>query len=54
VKNKSNNKGKSEGYRVITYTKIKDTILLVHIYSKSTIENILDKQIDDIIRTYKV
>ena len=54
LKNRSNNKGKSAGYRVVTYTKIEDTILLVHIYSKSDTENILDKKIDEIISTYKV
>ncbi len=54
VKNRSNNKGKSAGYRVITYTKIENTLLLVYIYSKSNIENILDKKIDDIIATYRV
>jgi len=54
IKNKSNNKGKSAGYRVITYTKIENTLLLVHIYAKSNIENILDKKINYIIKTYKI
>jgi len=54
IPNKSNNKGKSGGYRVITYTKIEETILLVHIYSKSKIENILESKIDEIISTYKI
>jgi len=54
VKNRSNNKGKSAGYRVITYTKIRNIVLLVYIYSKSDIDNILDKKIDDIISTYKI
>jgi len=53
LKNNSNNKGKSAGYRVITYTKIENTILLVYIYSKSEIENIIDKKLDEIIRNYK-
>lgn len=52
LQNKSNNKGKSGGYRVITYTKIEDTILLVHIYSKSDMENIKESLIFDIIADY--
>jgi hypothetical protein len=52
LKNSSNNKGKSAGYRVITYTKIKDTIILVYIYSKSDLENISEKKIDEIIKNY--
>ena len=54
IQNKSNNKGKSGGYRVITYTKIEETILLVYIYSKSKVENVLESKIDDIIATYEV
>lgn len=53
VKNNSNNKGKSAGYRVITYTKIKDTILLVYIYSKSNLENVSTHKIDEIVSNYK-
>ena len=49
LQNTSNNKGKSAGYRVITYTKIEDTILLVYIYSKNDTGNIIDKRIDEII-----
>jgi len=54
IQNRSNNKGKSGGYRVITYTKIEDTILLVYIYSKSKIENVLESKIDEIITTYNI
>ena len=54
LKNESNHKGKSGGYRVITYTKIEDTILLVYIYSKSDMENVLMKRIDDIISSIDV
>jgi len=54
IQNKSNNKGKSGGYRVITYTKIEETILLVYIYSKSKVENVLESKIDEIISTYDV
>lgn len=53
LKNSSNNKGKSGGYRVITYTKIEDTIVLVYIYSKNNIENVSTEKIDTIIKSYK-
>jgi len=52
IKNRSNNRGKSSSYRVITYTKIKETILLVSIYSKNNTSNINDNKIDEIIREY--
>jgi len=54
LKNNSNNKGKSAGYRVITYTKIEDTILLVYIYSKSDTQSVIDKRVDEIIKNYKL
>jgi len=54
LKNNSNNKGKSVGYRVITYTKIENTILLVYIYSKSKEESVSSHRIDDIIYNYKI
>ena len=53
VQNKANNKGKSGGYRVITYTKIENTILLVHIYSKSDTENIEENMINEIINNFQ-
>lgn len=53
LQNKSNNKGKSAGYRIITYTKLEDVILFVYIYSKSDLENISDTKIDEIIAGYK-
>jgi len=53
LKNKANNKGKSAGYRVVTYTKIEDTVLLVYIYSKSDIENISEHKLDSVIINYK-
>ncbi len=52
LRNKSSNKGKSGGYRVISYRKIEDVILLVHIYSKSDIENISEDKLDEIIKSY--
>lgn len=54
IQNKSNNKGKSAGYRVITYTKLDDVILLVYIYSKSDLENISSDKIDKIITNYTI
>lgn len=53
LKNNANNKGKSAGYRVVTYTKIKDTVVLVYIYSKSNEESVSSHKIDEIISTYK-
>ncbi len=54
LKNESNHKGKSGGYRVITYTKIEQTIVLVYIYAKSDVENILMKKIDTIISSIEI
>ncbi len=53
LKNNSNNKGKSAGYRIITYTKIKNTIVLVYIYSKSKEESVSTHRIDEIVSNYK-
>ena len=53
IKNKSNNKGKSAGYRVITYTQIEETLVLVYIYSKSQTENVISEKIDAVIRDFK-
>lgn len=50
IKNSDNNKGKSAGYRVITYC-INDQkeISLVTIYSKSEKENILELELKELI-----
>ncbi len=53
IKNSDNNKGKSAGYRIITYTAIEDEIFLVDIYSKSEMENISEEAIDMIVKEYK-
>lgn len=53
IKNSDNNKGKSAGYRIITYARIKDEIFFVDIYSKSEMENISDEAIDLIVKQYK-
>ena len=54
VKNTDLNKGKSAGYRVITYciNELKE-ISLVTIYSKSDKENILDLELIELIRQIK-
>jgi mRNA-degrading endonuclease RelE of RelBE toxin-antitoxin system len=50
IKNSDNNKGKSAGYRVITYVVDKENkIFLVSIYSKSKHENILDNELKELI-----
>ena len=53
IKNIDNNKGKSAGYGIITYSIIEDEIVLVDIYSKSEMENIADETIDIIVNEYK-
>ena len=50
IKNSDNNKGKSAGYRIITYCiNDKREIFLVTIYSKSEKENILDLELKELI-----
>ena len=53
IKNSDNNKGKSAGYRVITYLITDNAILLVNMYSKSDMENISDEDINMVIKQYK-
>ena len=53
IKNSDNNKGKSAGYRIVTYSIIEDEVFLVDIYSKSEMENIADEAIDLIVKQYK-
>lgn len=53
IRNSDNNKGKSAGYRIITYSIIEDEIFLVDIYSKSEMENIATEAIDLIVEQYK-
>jgi mRNA-degrading endonuclease RelE of RelBE toxin-antitoxin system len=51
IKNSDNNKGKSAGYRIITYIVDQDnTIFLVSIYSKSEQDNILDAELIELIK----
>jgi mRNA-degrading endonuclease RelE of RelBE toxin-antitoxin system len=50
LKNSDINRGKSNGYRVITYLIDEDNeVRLITIYSKSERENILDFEIKEII-----
>ena len=50
IKNSDNNKGKSAGYRIITYVVDKDSkIFLISIYSKSEQDNILDVEIKELV-----
>ena len=53
VKNSDNNKGKSAGYRIITYLITQDKILLVNVYSKSDISNLSEEDINMTIKQYK-
>ncbi len=54
LKNHANNKGKSASYRVVTYTKVEETIILVYIYSKSDEESVSEYKIDEILSSYKI
>lgn len=50
IKNSDKNKGKSSGYRLISYFKIVDNELqLLYIYDKSKIENLSEEEIDNLI-----
>jgi mRNA-degrading endonuclease RelE of RelBE toxin-antitoxin system len=49
----SKNKGKSGGARVLSFVKVMETIvLLFSIYSKSEIDTITDRQIQELIQEY--
>ena len=52
IANSDKNKGKSAGYRLISYLKIVNSeIHLLYIYDKSQLENLTENQIDDIVLT---
>jgi len=54
VKNSDLNKGKSGGYRVITYCINENCeLFLITIYTKSKQENILDTELTELIRELK-
>ncbi len=49
----SKNKGKSGGARVLSFVKIlQTTVLLFSIYSKGEVDNLTDKQIQELIKDY--
>ena len=50
IKNSDKNRGKSAGYRLISYLAIVDSELhLLYIYDKSKLENLTEKEIDNLI-----
>lgn len=50
ITNSDKNKGKSSGYRLISYLAIIDNKLhLLYIYDKSTLVNVTEQEIDNII-----
>ena len=47
IANSDKNKGKSAGYRLITYVKlVENEIHLIYIYDKSSLANISEKELD--------
>ena len=50
IANSDKNKGKSAGYRLITYlTIVKNELQLLYIYDKSKLANLTENEIDNII-----
>ncbi len=50
IANSNKNKGKSAGYRLISYVKIIENELhLIYIYDKSNLENISEKELDTLL-----
>jgi len=49
IQNSSANRGKSGGYRVVSYYYNEETLGLLTIYSKSDRENIFENEIDELI-----
>ena len=50
IKNSDKNKGKSAGYRLISYLAvIENELHLLYIYDKSSLVNITEKEIDELI-----
>ena len=49
----SKNKGKSGGARALSFVKVTETtVLLFSIYSKGEVDNLTDKQIQELIKDY--
>ncbi len=50
IKNSDKNKGKSAGYRLISYLAvIENELHLLYIYDKSSLVNITEKEIDELV-----
>ena len=50
IANSDKNRGKSAGYRLISYLKIVDNELhLLYIYDKGSLENLTEKEIDNLV-----
>ncbi len=50
IKNRNKNKGKSAGYRLISYLAlVENELQLLYIYDKSKIENLKEDEIDNLI-----
>jgi hypothetical protein len=50
IKNSDKNKGKSSGYRLISYLAvIENELHLVYIYDKSKLVNLTEKEIDELV-----
>ncbi len=50
IKNRDKNKGKSAGYRLISYLAVVENELhLLYIYDKSSLANVTEKEIDELI-----
>lgn len=50
VANSDANRGKSGGYRLLTYLQIIDNkVTLIYIYSKSDLENLSEQELDEMI-----
>lgn len=50
----SKNKGKSGGARVMSFVKVTDTVvLLFSIFNKGDKDNITDKEIEDLLKSYR-
>lgn len=50
IANSDKNKGKSSGYRLISYLKIEEgTLTYLYIYDKSDLESLSEKQLDKIV-----
>lgn len=51
IANSDKNKGKSSGYRLITLVQvIESNLYLIYVYDKSDLENITEKELDEMVR----